>query len=165
VSIGPLQIGQWPFTATSISTHCLQNVACPHDTKGMFSRAATRKTTHVVGTEAAAGVTIAAAITVTSLLLCPLPSSSVRSYSSVRHLGLKRLLRIQSNDKQTTKTVQQSNRLMNIVQCCRDSRMRLSFITFAFFFGLRIRRISSNCIVISYSIFPYLHFPSLRSCT
>jgi len=39
VSIRPLQIGQWPFTATSVSTHCLQNVACPHGTKAMFSRA------------------------------------------------------------------------------------------------------------------------------
>ena len=78
VSIGPLQIGQWPpFTATSVSTHCLQNVACPHGTKAMFSRAATRRTSHVMGTEAAAGVTVAAAVTVTSLL----PSSSVRSYS------------------------------------------------------------------------------------
>jgi len=63
VSIGPLQIGQWPLTATSVSTHCLQNVACPHGTKAMFSRAATRQTSHVVGTEAAAGVTVAAAVT------------------------------------------------------------------------------------------------------
>jgi len=31
VSIGPLQIGHWPLTATSVSTHCLQNVACPLD--------------------------------------------------------------------------------------------------------------------------------------
>ena len=30
VYIGPLQIGQWPLTATSASTHCLQNVTCPH---------------------------------------------------------------------------------------------------------------------------------------
>ena len=78
----PLQIGQWPFTATSVSTHCLQ-IVVPHGTKTMCSHAATRQTSHVVGTEAAAGVTVAAAVTVTSLLLCPLPSSSVRSYSSV----------------------------------------------------------------------------------
>ena len=44
----------------TFSTHYLQNVACPHGTKAMFSRAATRQTSHVVGTEAAAGVTVAA---------------------------------------------------------------------------------------------------------
>jgi len=43
VSIEPLQIGQWTLTATSVSTHCLQNVACRHGTKAMFSRAATRQ--------------------------------------------------------------------------------------------------------------------------
>ena len=32
-----------PLTATSVSTHCLQNVACPHGTKAMFSRAAMRQ--------------------------------------------------------------------------------------------------------------------------